>query len=73
MVSCIMARPAIGRFSSPLTTAKTFGCGASVRFTRFQAADEQQPPEEPRVHIDRASERTVEVLGEPTGVVVIID
>jgi hypothetical protein len=26
-----------------------------------------------RVHIDRAAERTVEVLGEPTGVVVIID
>jgi hypothetical protein len=33
----------------------------------------QQPPEEPRVHIDRAAERTVEVIGEPTGVVVIID
>ena len=29
--------------------------------------------EEPRVHIDRAAERTVEALGEPTGVVVIID
>ena len=27
----------------------------------------------PRVHIDRAAERTVEALGEPTGVVVIID
>ncbi len=35
--------------------------------------NEQQPPEEPRVHIDRAAERTVEALGEPTGVVVIID
>ena len=34
---------------------------------------EQQPPEEPRVHIDRAVERTVEALGEPTGVVVIVD
>ena len=29
---------------------------------------EQQPPEEPRVHIDRAAERTVEALHEPTGV-----
>ena len=35
--------------------------------------NEQQPPAEPRVHIDRAAERTVEALGEPTGVVVIID
>src|ERR1700741_5179179 len=35
--------------------------------------NEQPPPGEPRVHIDRAAERTVEVLGEPTGVVVIID
>ena len=33
----------------------------------------QQPPVKPRVHIDRAAERTVEALGEPTGVVVIID
>ncbi len=35
--------------------------------------NEQQPPEEPRVHIDRAAERTVEALGEPTGVVVFDD
>jgi len=35
--------------------------------------NEQQPPAEPRVHIDRAAERTVEALGEPTGVVVIVD
>jgi hypothetical protein len=35
--------------------------------------NEQEPPEEPRVHIDRAAERTVEALAEPTGVVVIID
>jgi nucleoside-diphosphate-sugar epimerase len=35
--------------------------------------NQQQPPAEPRVHIDRAAERTVEVLGEPTGVVVITD
>jgi nucleoside-diphosphate-sugar epimerase len=35
--------------------------------------NEQQPPEEPRVHIDRAAERTVEALEEPTGIVVIVD
>jgi hypothetical protein len=34
---------------------------------------EQQLPAEPRVHIDRAAERTVEALSEPTGVVVIVD
>ena len=34
---------------------------------------EQQQPEGPRVGIDRAAERTVEALGEPTGVVVIVD
>jgi nucleoside-diphosphate-sugar epimerase len=35
--------------------------------------NEQQQPPEPRVHIDRAAERTVEALGEPTGIVVIVD
>jgi hypothetical protein len=35
--------------------------------------NEQQPPAEPRVHIDRAADRTVEALGEPSGVVVIVD
>src|SRR3954471_4657647 len=35
--------------------------------------NEQQLPAEPRVHIDRAAERTVEALSEPTGVVVIVD
>ena len=35
--------------------------------------NEKQPPAGPRVHIDRAAERTVEALGKPTGVVVIID
>ena len=35
--------------------------------------NEQQPPGEPRVHIDRAAERTVEALGQPTGVVLITD
>ena len=35
--------------------------------------NEQPPPGEPRVQIDRAAERTVEALEEPTGVVVITD
>jgi hypothetical protein len=35
--------------------------------------NEEQPPKEPRVHIDGAADRTVEVLGEPTGIVVITD
>ena len=35
--------------------------------------NEQQMPAEPRVQIDRAAERTVELLGEPSGVVVITD
>jgi hypothetical protein len=35
--------------------------------------NEQQIPAEPRVQIDRAAERTVELLDEPSGVVVITD
>jgi nucleoside-diphosphate-sugar epimerase len=35
--------------------------------------NEQRQPGEPRVHLDRAAERTVEALGEPTGVVLIVD
>jgi uncharacterized protein YbjT (DUF2867 family) len=35
--------------------------------------NEQQIPAEPRVHIDRAAERTVELLAAPSGVVAIID
>jgi uncharacterized protein YbjT (DUF2867 family) len=35
--------------------------------------NEQQIPAEPRVQIDRAAERTVELLGQPSGVVVITD
>jgi hypothetical protein len=34
---------------------------------------EAQLPTEPRVHLDRAAEATVAALGEPTGVVVIVD
>ena len=48
--------------------------GVVLRYGQFYGPgtyNEQQPPEEPRVHIDRAAERTVEALGEPTGVVVI--
>jgi nucleoside-diphosphate-sugar epimerase len=50
--------------------------GVVLRYGRFYGPGtyhEQQPPEAPRVHIDRAAERTVESLNEPTGVVVIID
>jgi uncharacterized protein YbjT (DUF2867 family) len=35
--------------------------------------NEHALPAEPRVHIDRAAERTVEALDEPSGVVLIID
>jgi nucleoside-diphosphate-sugar epimerase len=35
--------------------------------------NERKQPAEPRVHIDRAAERTVEALGAPSGVVVIVD
>jgi hypothetical protein len=35
--------------------------------------NEKQLPQEPRVQIDRAAERTVEALKEPTGVIVIVD
>ncbi|MBF9132078.1 NAD-dependent epimerase/dehydratase family protein [Plantactinospora sp. S1510] len=34
---------------------------------------EQQVPAEPRVHIDRAADRTVELLDSPSGIVVITD
>jgi uncharacterized protein YbjT (DUF2867 family) len=50
--------------------------GVVLRYGQFYGSgtyNEQRPPEGPRVHIDRAAERTVEALGEPTGVVVIID
>ena len=45
-----------------------------LRYGKFYGPgtyNEQQPPKEPRIQIDRAAERTVEALGEPTGVVVI--
>jgi hypothetical protein len=50
--------------------------GVVLRYGQFYGPGtyhEQQPPAEPRVHIDRAAERTVEALDEPKGVVVITD
>jgi nucleoside-diphosphate-sugar epimerase len=50
--------------------------GVVLRYGQFYGPgtyNEQKLPGEPRVHIDRAAERTVEALGEPTGVVTIID
>jgi NAD dependent epimerase/dehydratase family len=50
--------------------------GVVLRYGQFYGPgtyNEQQPPEEPRVSIDRAAERTVGALGEPTGIVVITD
>ena len=50
--------------------------GVVLRYGRFYGPGtfyEQSRPEEPRVNIDRAAERTVETLGEPPGVVVITD
>jgi uncharacterized protein YbjT (DUF2867 family) len=50
--------------------------GVVLRYGRLYGPgtyNEQRPPEEPRVHIDRAAERTVEALNQPTGVVVIVD
>jgi uncharacterized protein YbjT (DUF2867 family) len=50
--------------------------GVVLSYGQFYGPDtyhEQQIPEEPRVHIDRAAERTVEALEAPTGIVLIID
>jgi len=50
--------------------------GVVLRYGQFYGLgtyNEQQRPEEPRVGIDRAAERTVEALGEATGVVLITD
>ena len=50
--------------------------GVVLRYGQFYGPgtyNERQPPEEPRVHIDRAAEQTVEALRQPTGIVVIID
>jgi nucleoside-diphosphate-sugar epimerase len=50
--------------------------GVVLRYGQFYGPgtyNERELPEEPRVHIDRAAERTVAALGEKSGVVVIID
>jgi nucleoside-diphosphate-sugar epimerase len=50
--------------------------GVVLRYGRLYGPgtyNEQRPPEEPRVHIDRAAEQTVEALNQPMGVVVIVD
>jgi hypothetical protein len=50
--------------------------GVVLRYGQFYGPstyNQQQLPEEPRVSIDRAAERTVEALGEATGIVVITD
>jgi uncharacterized protein YbjT (DUF2867 family) len=50
--------------------------GVVLRYGQFYGPgtyNEQEPPEEPRVHIERAADRTVEVLDQPAGVVVIVD
>jgi uncharacterized protein YbjT (DUF2867 family) len=50
--------------------------GVVLRYGQFYGPGtyhEHQPPEEPRVHIDRAAEQTVDALQAPTGVIVIVD
>ena len=50
--------------------------GVVLRYGQFYGPgtyNEQKLPNEPRVQIDRAAERTVEALSAPTGIVVIID
>ncbi len=50
--------------------------GVVLRYGQFYGPGtyhEKQPPGDPRVHIDRAAERTAEALGEPSGIVIIID
>jgi hypothetical protein len=50
--------------------------GVVLRYGQFYGPGtyyEQHLPEKPRVQIARAAERTVELLGEPNGVVAIVD
>jgi nucleoside-diphosphate-sugar epimerase len=49
--------------------------GVVLRYGQFYGPGtyHKQPPGEPQVHIDRAAERTVDELGAPSGVIVIID
>jgi nucleoside-diphosphate-sugar epimerase len=50
--------------------------GVVLRYGQFYGPgtyNEQEQPAEPRVHIDRAAERTLEALDEPSGVVIVVD
>jgi nucleoside-diphosphate-sugar epimerase len=50
--------------------------GVVLRYGQFYGPGtyhEQQPPNEPRVHIDKAAEQTVEALSAQSGIVVITD
>ena len=50
--------------------------GVVLRYGQFYGPgtyNEKKLPDEPRIQIDRAAERTVEALGAPTGIVVIVD
>jgi nucleoside-diphosphate-sugar epimerase len=50
--------------------------GVVLRYGQFYGPgtyNEQQLPKGPRVQIDRAADRTVDALGAPTGVLVIVD
>jgi uncharacterized protein YbjT (DUF2867 family) len=50
--------------------------GVVLRYGQFYGPGtyhEHRPPAEPRVHIDRAAEQTVDALNAPTGVIVIVD
>jgi nucleoside-diphosphate-sugar epimerase len=50
--------------------------GVVLRYGQFYGPGtyhQDAPPDEPRVHIDRAAERTVEALTAPSGVVNVVD
>lgn len=50
--------------------------GVVLSYGRFYGPGtyhEQDKPEEPRIQIERAADRTVEALSAPTGVIVIVD
>ncbi len=50
--------------------------GVVLRYGQFYGPgtyNEERRPAEPKVALQRAAERTVAVLGEPTGIVVITD
>jgi nucleoside-diphosphate-sugar epimerase len=50
--------------------------GVVLRYGQFYGPgtyNEQEPPAEPRVHIERAADKTIEVLDQSAAVVVIVD